>query len=64
MLGALQNRGDGVYTSGKRDLSRILLVRESCETLVLVSIGTSSVADDFFDVCPDDATTSCGRSGR
>ena len=64
MLGALQNRGDGVNTSGKRDLSSILLVRESCETLVLVSIGTSSVADDFFDVCPDDATTSCGRSGR
>ncbi len=64
MLGALQNRGDGVNTSGKRDQSRILLVRESCETLVLVSIGTSSVADDFFDVCPDDATTSCGRSGR
>ena len=32
--------------------------------LFMVSIGTCSVADDFFEVCPDDATTSCGRSGR
>ena len=64
MLGALQNRGDGVNTGGKRDLSRILLVRGSCETPVLFAIGTCSVADDFFEVRPDDATTSCGRSGR
>ena len=27
MFGTLQNRGDGVNTSGKRDLLRILLVR-------------------------------------
>ena len=64
MLAELQNRGDEVNTSGKKDLSRILLVRGSCKTLSIFAIGTCSVADDFFDVCPDDATTSCGRSGR
>ena len=33
MLAELQNRGDEVNTSGKKDLSRILLVRGSYKIL-------------------------------
>lgn len=33
MLAELQNQGDEVNTSGKKDLSRILLVRGSCKTV-------------------------------
>ena len=33
MLAELQNQGDEVNTSGKKDLSRILLVRGSCKIL-------------------------------
>ena len=36
MLAELQNQGDEVNTSGKKDLSRILLVRGSCKTLSLL----------------------------
>ena len=51
MLAELLNQGDEVNTSGKKDLSRILLVRGSCKTLSYFLLSEHVLSQMIFLTC-------------